>query len=155
MSHYTSGYSSQWGLNPAWRRITSYWIRSGACGEPCAAHVRSLHLMQLEWKNFLSRCGLHWGFFYWTGVKCEKGLMKGSLWLSTSITTKQFSCLMVSLCAQTQLNHSLSCSSYFSFRRFIAQVEMCVMFVCIPVFMEFMITPISAEYSAYSAKMND
>ena len=56
--------------------------------------------------------------FYWTGVKCEKGMMKSSLWLSTSITTKQFSCLMVSLYAQTQLNHSLTCSSYFSFRRF-------------------------------------
>lgn len=62
---------------------------------------------------------------------------------------------MVSLCAQTQLNHSLSCSSYFSFRCFIAQVEMCVMFVFTSIFMEFVITPISAEYSAYHAKMSN
>lgn len=74
---------------------------------------------------------LTWSFFFLLN-RCQvwKGLMKSSPWQSTSITTKQFSRLLVSLCAQTQswIIVYVFYSSYFSFFPFnTAWVGMCIM----------------------------
>lgn len=131
----------------------TYWIRT--CSTPPDVNVQ--HMFTLFKCTSCCYSGKPIVKIVWSRLRvfllnrCQvwKGLMKSSLWLSTSITTEQFNSLMASLWAQTELNHSLCCSSH-SFLKYMGRnVCLCLQFAYLPMCLE------SSRSQNYQCRSNE